>query len=414
MKHLFNTFFALLFCSAILAQTTPGQLLASAWADPAVQLQRAQQAYLEDTDFGMPLLRKMEIRTATRDLDPKQQSYSLRFGTNGFGMMRTQSAIYGSMKELTEAERQMLVQEALLDRYELLLDLHFTKKTIRLLEQQRQVLLDKKAVFGQQLALGLEEGLDDFFRTEDDLMQLERKLFEKKSDEARCRLRTKIFTGNEDTLSVGQFVTTDEILLFIGLATSTGTATTLPTIRRRAAQAELALQEEKMSIMEGRNLLNFLQIRYTGRTNDPFEDRIAIGAGFDLPWPNSSKLKQQELHLRTLNAQARAEAERQAVEQSILLKSNQWEQLMERFDFLEKQAETFRQAYDPQRLLASGLENPETLLRVQESLVRLDLEMATLEKDIYVSYLSLLNETGLLTAEPARNYLSAGLELISR
>ncbi len=413
MKHLVITFFALLFCSATWAQTTAGQLLASAWDDPAVQLHREQQAYLEATDFNMPLLRKLEIRTESRDLDPKQQEYALRIGTNGFGMKRTQSAIYGSMKELTEAERQMLVQEALLDRYELLLDVHFTRQTLGLLERQRQVLLDKKAVFSQQLALGLQEDLDDLFRTEDDLLQLERKIFEAKSDATVQRFRLKIFTEKEDTVMADKLITPAEILLFVGSVTGNGAA--IPaSIRRRAAQAELALQEEKMNQMEFRNLLNYLQFRYTGNANDLLEDRFSVGAGFDLPWPNGSKLKQQELHLETLKSQAETEAERQKMEQAVQLKSNQWAQLVERYDFLEKQAADFRQAYDPQRLHASGLENPETLLRVQESLARLDLEMASVERDIYRNYLSLLGETGLLTQEPARNYLSPGLELIPR
>ncbi len=390
------------------AQTSPVQLLATAWDDPTVQLHREQQAYLEATDFTMPLLRKLEIRTESRDLDPKQQEYALRIGTNGFGMRRTQSAIYGTMKDLTETERLMLVQDALLDRYDLLLDVHFSKKSLDLLERQRQVLLDKKAVYSQQLALGLQEDLDDFFRTEDDLLQLNRKIFEAKSEDDLQQFRLQIFTGKKDSVTVGGLVQPSQLLAFIGGANNA----TPPSVQRREAQAAMAIQEEKMSQMEGRNLLNFLQFRYTGNANDLLEDRFAIGAGIELPWPNGSKLKQQELHLETLKAQA--EAERQKKAEALQFKANEWAQLWLRYDFLQKQAATFREQYDPQRLSASGLENPETLLRVQESLARLDLELAAVEKDIYKSYLSLLSETGLLTAEPARNYLSPGLELIPR
>ena len=410
MKQLFTAILIFWVCSATWSQMTPSQLLATAWDDPTVQLHREQQAYLENTDFNLPLLRKLELRTETRDLDPKQQEYALRIGTNSFGMKRTQSAIYGSMKELTEAERQRLVQDALLDRYELLLDVHFSRQTLALLERQRQVLLDKKTVYSQQLALGLQDDLDDFFRTEDDLLQLEQKIFEAKSEATMQRLRLKIFTGKEDSVMVGEMVRPAALLAFVGGANNV----TPPSVQRRQAQAALALEEEKMGQMEGRNLLNYLQFRYTGNAKDLLEDRFSVGAGFDLPWPNGSKLKQQELHLETLKSQAEAEAERQKVEQAVQLKSSQWAQLWQRYDFLEKQAATFREQYDPQRLHASGLENPETLLRVQESIARLELDKASVEKDIYRSYLSLLAETGLLTAEPARNYLSPGLELISR
>ncbi len=397
----------------MLGQTTAGQLLATAWNDRTVQLHREQQAYLEGNNFDLPLLRKLEVRIESRDFDPKQREFALRMNTNGFGMNHAQSAIYGSMKELTETERQMLVQEALLDRYELLLEVHFEGQTLALLERQRQVLLDKKAVYSQQLALGLEQDLDDFFRTEDDLLQLEQKVFEVKNVGSAVLLRMKIFTGEADSLAMFALLSLAEIKL-VADNISQGNATAPPAVLRRQVQTDMALHQEKMEKMEGRHLLNYLQFRYSGNANDLLEDRFSIGAGFDLPWPNGSKLRQQELHLETLEAKAQAEATRQAFEEAVALKNNQLLQDFERYDFLKNQLETSKNRYSPKQLFASGLENPETLLRVQESLARLELELATAEKDIYQSYLSLLGVTGLLTQEPARNYLSAGLELIAR
>lgn len=399
----------MLFCAASQAQMTAGQLLASAWDDPIVQLHREQQAYLEGTSFEMPLLRKLEIRTETRNFEPKQQEYALRIGTNGFGMRRTQADIYSSMKELSESERLMLVHEALLDRYGLVLDVFFTQKNLRLLEQQRRVLEDKKAVYSQQLALGLQDNLDDFFRTEDDLLKLKQKIFEAKTDSAQQLTRLKIFTGKSATVAVDTLV--EPLTLVVSLVGSLGIT---PDLRHRLAQAQLAQQQEKMEGMEGRNLLNYLQFRYSGNPKDLLEDRFTVGAGVSLPWPNGSKLKQQELHLQTLEAQAKVETERLTAANALAQKSGEWQQLLEQYDFLQKQASEFRQNYNPRQLNASGLQNPETLLRVQETLSGLDLELASLEKQIYQKYISLLGETGLLTQEPARNYLSPSLDLISR
>jgi hypothetical protein len=397
-----------LFCTATRAQLSALQLLSTAWDDPSVQLQREQQAYLESTDFSMPLLRKLEIRTNTRDLDPKQQDYALRISTNGFGMRRTQTSIYSARKELTEAERQILLQNALLDRYELLIDANFSQRESVLLERQRQVLMDKKAVYTEQLVQGLEKDLDDYFRTMDDLMALTRKDAEIAANKAEFQLLTKIFTGQADSLLPGEMIHWTELRL------ETDSVALPPVIQREQAQVQLAILEEEMERMDGRNLLNYLQFRYTGNANDLLEDRFSFGLGFDLPWPNGSKLQEQELHLKTLETQSELALKRNDLEKARMVKANEFQQFFKKYLLADKQLTTFTEEYSPAFLHGSGLENPETLLRVQETIVKLELERLAVEKNLYKYYIELLSESGLLLQAPARNWLSPSLELIGR
>ncbi len=410
MKQVSITIFILCFCAATWSQITPNQLLATAWDDPSVQLHREQQAFLENTAFNLPLLRKLELRTESRDLDPKQQEYALRIGTNGFGMKRTQSAIYGSMKELTEAERQVLVQAALLDRYELLLDVYFDQRNAALLGRQKLILLDKKRVFGQQLSLGLEQNLNDFFRVEEDMLDIEKKLFNLQGKAPAESIIVQIFTGRNEGVTVDTLMPIPMMLSMAAL----GSTAVSPNLRREQAQANMAALEAEMKRMEGKNLLSYLQFRYTGNAKDLLEDRFSIGAGIELPWPKGSKLAEQERQLEALDAKMDAEMEMAKSEQTFSLKRQALTTLISEHAFLQNQYESFKEQYAPQRLYGSGLENPETLLRVQETLIRLELEKLSVEKDIYQAYLNLLSETGLLSAEPARNFLSPSWDLIPR
>ncbi len=410
MKKLFTTSLVLWVCFATWAQISPNQLLSTAWEDPAVQLHREQQAYLENTDFSLPLLRKLELRTETRDLDPKQQEYALRIGTNGFGMKRTQSTIYGSMKDLSETERQLLVHEALLDRYELMLDVHFDQKKTELLEHQKQVLMDRKRVFGQQLSLGLQDDLDDFFRVEEEILDVEKKLFSLNGNAPVYRMFAKVFTGEAVDIKIDSLMPISMLHSIVALG---GTAAS-PAVRREQIQANLAELEVEMKRMEGRNLLSFLQFRYTGNAKDLLEDRFSVGAGIELPWPKGTKLAEQERQLKALDAKMDAELEKTKSEQAFFQKMEAFNKLISEHAFLQTQYDSFKEQYDPQRFFASGLENPKTLLRIQEALVRLELEKLGVEKDVYSAYMSLLSETGLLTIEPARNFLSPGWELIPR
>jgi hypothetical protein len=407
----FLLFFLYLFCcSATNAQLTANQLLASAWDDPSVQLLREQQAYLDGHDFNLPLLSQIQLRTGTRDWDPTQQEYAIRLQGNTPGMKRTQASIHATLKSLTEAERLVLVQRALVARYELLIDAYFAKQSRSLLLRQQAVLADKKAVFAEQLSLGVEQDLDDYFRAEEDLLTVERRLHSLGTEQPVQQVLAKIFTGKADSVSVDTLI--EPLVLLMAL--SANMERIPPSVKREQIQAELAALEVEMQRMKGRNLLDYLQFGYTGNANDPFNNRFRLGAGVTLPWPNGSKLQIQERELQALEAKAAATSEQRAAEEAMLRKGAEFGKLFEQLLFLKKQAETFAQQYDPQRLHASGLENPETLLRVQEGLLRLELDALAMEKDSYQAYLALLAETGLLVQEPARNWLSPNMELIAR
>jgi hypothetical protein len=410
MRGFLFFFIYLISCSATKAQLTANQLLASAWDDPAVQLLREQQAYLDGHDFSLPLLSQLQFRTGTRDWDPTQQEYAIRLQGNTPGMKRTQASIHATLKSLTEAERLVLVQTALVARYELLVDAYFAKQNRSLLLRQQAVLKDKKAVFAEQLALGSEQDLDDYFRAEEDLLNVERRLHSLGTEQPVQRTLAKIFTGKADSVSVDSLIDPLKLLMLA----NANMERLPPSVKREQVQSELAALEVEMERMEARNLLDYVQFGYTGNANDPFNNRFRLGAGVTLPWPNGSKLQIQERELQALEAKAEATAEQQSAEEAMLRKGAEFAKLLEQYLFLKKQAETFAQQYDPRRLHDSGLENPETLLRVQESLMRLELDALAVEKDYYQAYLALLAETGLLVQEPARNWLSPDMELIAR
>ncbi|MCC6727656.1 MAG: hypothetical protein IT258_24330 [Saprospiraceae bacterium] len=408
--RLFSIPILFLCCAQVFGQLTPNALLASAWDDPSVLLQREEQAYLEGHDFKLPLLRQLQLRTSTRDWDPTQQELAIRLQGNTPGMKRTQASINANRKALSETTRLELLQAALIGRYELVVDAYFAKQSRQLLLQQQQVLKDKKAVFAEQLALGVEQDLDDFFRAEDDLLDLERRLHGLGSEVTLQRTLAKIYTGKEDTVAVDSLI---QPLKLVFLAK--GSLEQLPpSVKKEQLQAELAELKLEMERKESKNLLSFVQFGYTGNSKDPLNNRFRLGAGVTLPWPNGSKLQIEERELAAMQAKAEASLEQQAAEEDLLRKGAEFFKLMEQHIFLKEQIEAFAQQYDPQRLHASGLDNPETLLRVKESLLRMEAEALAKEKDVYQAYIAMLSKTGAFSQEPAVNWLSPNLELIAR
>jgi hypothetical protein len=410
MKHSVFIGILLLFCAIMHGQVSASQLLASAWDDPTVQLHREQQAYLEGHRFKLPLLRQIQLQTESRDWDPVQQEYTLRFNTNSPGMMQTQADIAVAMRSLSQIERQALVQKALEARYDLLIDAHFAKLEQALMLEQQKTLQDRQAVLKEQLVLGLEDGLNDFFRAEEDALSIERKLFGNQADFKEFEQQVAVFIGNADSLAMDSFPSISQLLAIAGASVST----VPPSVAKEQVQSELATLKAEMQERENRNYFNFLQFKYSGNAKDELPNRFLIGAGFRFPWMSTSKLRQQEKELQALEAKADAAEESLRNSRSALAKLRELARLVQLYNFTQDQKSSFVEQYDPKRLHATGLDNPETLLRVKLSINRLDAELFSIMKDVYKAYLNLLSETGFLTAEPARNYLSPGLDLIPR
>jgi hypothetical protein len=239
---------------------------------------------------------------------------------------------------------------------------------------------------------------------------LERRIFENQSDFTEFKQRAGIFTGNADSLQMDSFPSISQLLSIAG----TSISVVPPSVAKEQVQAELATLEAEMQQRENRNYLNFIQFKYSGNAKDELPNRFLVGVGFRFPWLNTSKLRQQEKELQALEAKADAEAESLSASRAALAKLRELTRLVQSYNFTQDQKARFIEQYSPKQLHAAGLENPETLLRVEISIQKLDAEIFSIEKDVYKAYLDLLGETGLLTAEPSRNYLSPSLELIPR
>lgn len=410
MKHHFLTGFLLFFCCATQAQMTVGQLLASAWEDPTVQLHREQEAFLQGHKFKLPLLRQIQVQTESRDWDPTQQEYSLRFNTNSPGMMQTQASIATALRSLTDAERRVLVHKALEARYDLLIDIGFAKRSREMMLELQKTVQDRSRVLKEELVLGLEDKLNDFFRVEEDKLDLERKLFENQADMKEFEQLSIIFSGQSDSLQLDSFAS---IPVLLSIA-STSISLVPPSVMKEQIQADLAALDAQMVQRENRNYFNYLQFKYTGNAKDELNNRFTLGLAVRLPWFTTSQLRQQEKELQALEAKAELEEESLSTSRSALEKMRDLTRLIQSYNFAQDQRSRFVAEYDPKTLNSIGLENPETLLRLKLSILRLDAEQLSMEKDVYKAYISLLAETGLLTQEPARNYLSPTLELIPR
>ncbi|MEL7221194.1 MAG: hypothetical protein AAGJ93_07745, partial [Bacteroidota bacterium] len=193
----------------------------------------------------------------------------------------------------------------------------------------------------------------------------------------------------------------------------TPSVTTIPwQVQAQAVEIELLHLEAAGELAEQKNLLQFLQFRYTGDNDPLLQDRFTVGAGVRLPFRNSNSLKQQYLELEQLEEEhqrlelmeewthelAKAEAELAAH--------------LALYQDLQVTLQQFKEQYGPVHLRDLGVTDVSVLLQAQGGIFhrqQLCLEQAEL---VYETYLEVLLLSGRLTQQPYRNWWSQNEEVL--
>lgn len=401
----------LIFC---LPQMLGGQIgaedfLKTAFSDPLVQTQNLEFDFLQQHSLKLPFLQKLDFRTETNDFNLNRQEYLLRFSNNSFGMMRNQSRIYDLMKSAAKTETQVSLQSALELRFSLVHKVRFARSTDALLQKQHAVLVEQKTVLERQWASGLDNTLTDLIKVEDDLLKLESELLENQAQLAEYQNQIRVLCNCQDTLTgvenewieVTEMAETAREIL-------KDTSFVAQSLERERQQWQLAWYEEKQRLKSDYKVLDFFQFRYNADPQDVFREKFSVGLAFDIPVPNSSKLRRQELRLETLN--------RNIDFQTALLKSRRENQqlgsklenlLLRHADLLAK-TKAFLEKFDLRRLQEAGHSDPLTFLKIKEAELIKSLQINKLESEIFETYLQLLDSSGWLGKAPYRDYLRPG------
>ena len=156
-------------------------LLRSAYSDIIFKSQQKQLDYLRFNPFQVPLLDRVEFRTETHDFETEKQEYAIRISPNSFGERKYNKKFYESSVKLNEIKNKEVLNDALSERYEHLIDLIKTAKTTSIKQRLKLLLEDRITVltrrqntvnFDYQDLLDAE---DDYHDVQLDLIDLERK-----------------------------------------------------------------------------------------------------------------------------------------------------------------------------------------------------------------------------------------------
>jgi hypothetical protein len=368
--------------------------------------------YLNGLNYRLPMLKSVGFKYGTDDFTNSKRQYAATLGFNSGKVIREQLSLKTAQINLYQAKRDVLLNQVIQERYELMVDAYFSQT---LLENQRQLdtlLNQKNTVLKTSLQKGISIRIKDLAETEDDITSLRAATAEMKKIQALSYQRIQDFVGVQSpfVLNFDNFISAskmEEILNTIK------THKSLQTPELRVSQNRMNLSQAELRIEEAnfKQVFDGFQLIYQqNEKTDFFAKDFSFRVGFNMPLKANFRPKQNELllDLKTTEIElqvATYETERQLKTQLLTLEN------------LIKQ---YRQSFDAHRnSLVNNILNTPSVWATLSPMDMIDLKIIQQKKVLEVSknqynlvqaYIKLLVLTGDLTYAPYRNYLSNNLE----
>lgn len=131
--------------TSLSAQVTIEEFIQSTEQDPQVTLFVEQIEYLKEKPYRLSPLQKTEIRTQNKELTVGQQEYALRFSPANPWELRNNNRYFKAYQSALALEKSMILKEALLLRYEVVIDIYYYQQ-LKAMEVDLKQLVDNQVL----------------------------------------------------------------------------------------------------------------------------------------------------------------------------------------------------------------------------------------------------------------------------
>lgn len=389
---------------------TSSDILATALESQAVFLQNQKSDFLKNNSPKLPVFEEVEFRSETDEMDFNRQEYMLRLNVNSEKERRKLKHFNQARIQVLDLEKQLLLKEALQDRYFLLVQYIFRQKELEQAANLKLVLEDQIAVMRRLAVATTKFDLDDLIDAEDDLHELDRDILRMKGDLDYTIIRLQQFLKTDQNFQIDttDLVDLTEIKTIVDQLPKQSTSNLR--LLEQQAQIDEVIAEYAFEDAEARKVIDFVQFKYANRDDTDYAKEWSLGFGLRIPTSRPNQLNFSELQLDQIeeeNNYKNLELRLQARLQNGFRKKDL---LFEQFDLVTRQLKESQSTYSMQNLnQLTGLP-PLLLLQVKESQLKRQNRLLQIEYDIYLNYLDLIDLSGKVMEMPLRNYLSKGLK----
>lgn len=364
---------------------------------------------LSNKNYNIPLIKSTQFRLETRRFIETFQEYSVRIKPNNFREISSQKNIYANKIQEVRLENQIKINESLKNRYLLALDYIFNKKTAILYVVKQQQLKDKLGLLGHQV---FDEDFEvkEVIASEEDLLATHLKIIQlKKTREDLEGYLKKVLALNTVNIETSNLISPEQIINF---PISDSISNEYLFVSLQKLKINTLENEMSLSVAKSNQLLDFVQAKYIGKSENLFEDNLSIGFGINLPFFGAARQDKSEFYFEKTIKQNSLNDALKKHQLKVSFAKNEFETSKVNYMVLQKQYEnsSVTSIYEAYQKM-EGV-SPLLLLNLKILQNKKNIEILKFEQELYKAYIELLSLNEQLFQEPLLNYLSPNFELL--
>lgn len=410
VRHIFPfIFFAFYNYSFAQENITTSNILTSALNSRSLELHNRELDFLKNTNHDLPWINKMEFRTETDELDWERQEYLFRMSLNSTEEREAQKKMHQKNIQLSEIKKDEILEQELIEIYFLIVKYHYLEKELSIYENIKKTAEDQLNVFQKSALAAGTNNLNNILDSEEKLHKIELKLFELKNE--ILFIQSRLFMIKNQKIDFSTWVdiqTIEETIL-----KKNTTPENSPNVTRRKTEIEKIHSEHESESASSERILDFVQLKYSGRDNLSIGQEFSFGMGFNIPYKNKDNLDLNELALEKIKKENNLELYILRKNEQKTNLENKLNNLIKEYNFISTQLNDSQIEYSIANYKSNPGANPITLLKIEGIKSRNALQENQIKKELYFTYLELLALSGKLIERPLRNYLSKNLEEIN-
>lgn len=359
-----------------------------------------QQASSSIEEIDLPWVESIQLRTETRDMDFGKQEYTLRVSPNTISKRNAQKQYIKSMQQGMDWDKEKVKQEQIQQVYEDWLSLYLIDKQLNLHEEMQQILVDKKTIINEQL----NAYTADYQR----IIKMTTAVNDEKIKVIKLESQKKDITSDynlaNSQFDFSQLISVDNLASRVMIAEYQNNRIS---DQKREFEEKILLSEINLEETENKQIFDFAQIKYQGPNNNPLNEKISFGLGFQLSNSSKSKIKLKELQWKldqlkneTDFDRIRKKAKVEYIKAKLLTHLEVYEQSR---DIQEKERMELKSILQV-AMQQEGF-NPLDLLDIEVRQLNNQYALLTQEQNIYTLYLDYLKDCNLLYQNKFSQYL---------